>query len=216
MYREMVWTISCCATMEVMTANHLGQPHRDSPTHDHGDHHGDHHGDAHVSLHHEPPETAVQSAVQALRAHGERVTDARRAVLDVLARTHEHVSADHVVALLEHGHPHVHRATVYRTLDVLSEYGIVSSLRSPGGATTYHFATPSPGHEHLHAHCRICGDVVVIEADCLDEVTRKVAQASGLTIEPQQSTLVGVCARCAADARAAGGAVTPVERISSK
>lgn len=191
--------------MDVMTASHRGHAHHDPSAH--------HHGDAHVSLHHESPETAVQAAVQALRAHGERVTDARIAILGVLARTHEHLSADHVVALLEHGDPRVHRATVYRTLEVLADTGIVSSAHSPGGATTYHLATPSPGHEHLHAHCRICGDVVVIGADCLDEVARTVARDSGLRIEPQQSTLVGVCARCARDAADVRGApVVPVER----
>lgn len=173
-----------------MTANHVGHPQRESP--------GRGHRDSHMSHHHESPETAVQVAVQTLRAHSERVTGARRAVLEVLARTHEHVSADHVVAMLEQGRPSVHRATVYRTLDVLTEYGIASSLHVPGGATVYHFATPIPGHEHLHAYCRVCGDVVVIPADAVAEPVGEIERISGLMIEPLQSTLVRVCGPCAA------------------
>ena len=180
-----------------MTANHPGHTHAAPPARDDTN--------PHAGLHQDSPERAVLAGVAALRDHGERVTDARRAVLGVLARTHEHVSADHVVALLEHGDPRVHRATVYRTLEVLAERGIVSSLRTPGGATAYHLATPAPGHEHLHAYCRVCGDVVVIPADCLDETVREVKLVSGLAIEPQQSTLVGVCARCTEAAAAGGG-----------
>ncbi len=191
-----------------MTANRPGHTHGTPPARDSTD--------PHAGLHHDSPERAEQAGIAALRDHGERVTDARRAVLGVLARTHEHVSADHVVALLEHGDPRVHRATVYRTLEVLAERGIVSSLHTAGGATAYHLATPAPGHEHLHAYCRVCGDVVVIPADCLDEAVREVTRVSGLTIDPQQSTLIGVCARCAEAAAAGRGhAVTPAGRTES-
>ncbi|MET0713493.1 MAG: transcriptional repressor [Mycetocola sp.] len=124
------------------------------------------------------------------------MTTARRAVLDVLARTHEYVSADHVVSMLTGGGSMVHRATVYRTLDVLANQGIVSAVHVPGGATAYHFATDTPGHEHLHAHCRECGRVVVIPVDSLDIAADEVLRVTGLAIEPMQSTIVGLCAVC--------------------
>lgn len=154
--------------------------------------------DPHERLHHESPDAAVQSALAALRARGERVTNARRAVLDVLARTHKHVSADQVASLLEGGHPRVHRATVYRTLDLLADRGIVSSVHAIGAAIVYHFAAPPPEHEHLHAHCRECGDVVMVPADCLDVAAVEILRVAGLAIEPRRSTLVGMCVRCAA------------------
>lgn len=80
-------------------------------------------------------------------------------MLAVLAGTSDHLSADSVVALLESTDPGVHRATVYRTLDVLADLGIVSHRHAGGGATVYHFAADPAGHEHLHAHCRECGEV---------------------------------------------------------
>nr|WP_162241196.1 Fur family transcriptional regulator [Leifsonia sp. Leaf325] len=153
--------------------------------------------DPHEDLHHEAPETSVELALAALRSRGERVTIARRAVLDVLARTHEYVSADHVVSMLADGTPVVHRATVYRTLDVLSNRGIVAAVHVPGGATMYHFAAGTPGHEHLHAHCRVCRRVVVIPADSLDVAAERILDSTGLAIGPMQSVIVGVCAQCA-------------------
>lgn len=153
--------------------------------------------DAHEHLHLESPDAAFDAAVAALRTHGERVTDARRAVVEVLARTHDHMSADQVVTALESSRPAVHRATVYRTLDVLADLGVVSHMHVPGGATAYHLAASSAGHEHLHARCRLCGVVVVIPVDTLAAASRHVADESGFLLEAQQSTLVGVCAGCA-------------------
>jgi len=143
------------------------------------------------------PDAAVDAAIAALRAHGERVTGARRAVLEVLARTHEHVSADQVVTMLESSHPHVHRATVYRTLDMLTDLGVVSHLHASGGATVYHLAASPAGSEHLHAHCRLCGEVIVIPADALAAASGHITKETGFRLEPEQSTLVGVCADCA-------------------
>ncbi len=154
--------------------------------------------ETHESLHYESPESALAAALAALRSRGERVTDGRRAVLEVLARTHEHMSADQIVALLERHHPGVHRATVYRTVDMLAEHGVVSSMRAPGGATVYHLAATTAGHEHLHAHCRLCGDVVVVPADSLAEASAMMLGARGFALDPLKSTLVGVCAACAA------------------
>jgi Fur family ferric uptake transcriptional regulator len=153
---------------------------------------------AHEHLHSGASELALHAAVGALRERGERVTLARRAVLEVLARTHEHLSADDVAVLLEATHPSVHRASVYRTLDLLTRLGIVSHIHANGGATVYHLAAAPAGHEHLHAHCRLCGSVVVVPADALAATTARVASATGFRVEPAQSALVGVCAECAA------------------
>ena len=171
-----------------MLATHHGPTHHAAYTSDAAD--------LHEGLHQESPEGSIELALAALRSRGERVTTARRAVLDVLARTHEYVSADHVVAMLTGGQPVVHRATVYRTLDVLANQGIVSAVHVPGGATAYHFAADTPGHEHLHAHCRACGRVVVIAVGSLDIAAEEVVRATGFVIEPMQSTIVGMCAQC--------------------
>lgn len=154
--------------------------------------------DSHASLHHVSPEDSVAAAVTVLRARGERMTAARRAVLEALAGTPDHLSADQVVALLESTHPGVHRATVYRTLDVFDDLGVVSHVHTHGAAKTYHFAASPAGHEHLHAHCRVCGGVTVIPIDSLDQASHRVRSLNGFRIEASQSTLAGVCADCIA------------------
>lgn len=159
--------------------------------------------DAHELLHRTAPDAAVEAALDDLRAHGQRVTQARRAVLEVLAGTPDHVTADQVVALLSSSHPQVHRATVYRTLETLVEFGLVSHMHGSAGATLYHFASAAEGHSHLHAHCRNCGRVVVLEADVLAEAASRSADETGFRLEPSQSVLVGLCAACAASVSSA-------------
>jgi len=152
---------------------------------------------AHEHLHGDASAPALSTAIATLRDSGERVTQARLAVLEVLARTHEHVSADRVVAEVEAAGAPVHRASVYRTLDLLTRLGVVSHLHG-GGGTVYHLAATAAGHEHLHAHCRACGAVVVVPADALAATADGVAAATGFRVEPAQTALVGLCAACAA------------------
>ncbi len=135
---------------------------------------------------------AADAAVAALRTHGERVTAPRRAVLDALAGA-DALTADDVVARVSDAG--IHRATVYRTLDLLADRGVAARRLVPDGASRYHLAATAPGHEHLHAHCRVCGAVVSVPSDVLAPAVASVA-ASGFDLDPAHSTLTGRCANC--------------------
>ncbi|MCC2336076.1 Fur family transcriptional regulator [Cellulomonas wangsupingiae] len=135
-----------------------------------------------------------------LRARGERMTRARRAVLDVLARDGGHLGAEEVVARVAGVVPGVHRATVYRTLDALGELGVVQHVHVRRTGTAYHLA--HGGREHLHAECRRCGAVQDLPADLLDGVAGAVVRDLGFVVEPTHVALSGLCASCATpDAR---------------
>jgi len=149
--------------------------------------------DSHAELHGHAHDDAVESALATLRTIGERVTSPRRAVIDVLAHSHDHVTAEQVSAAIGDG---VHRATVYRTLDHLAELGIVSAMRS-GDATGYHLAVTALGHEHLHARCRRCGRVVVLPVNSLQGAVDRLRHARLFRLDPAQSDLVGICETCA-------------------
>ena len=148
----------------------------------------------HEQLHTRAASAAVDAAVARLRLRGERVTAPRRAVLRVLAGRADHLTADEVAALLDD--TDVHRATVYRTLDILSATGVVSHRHIPGAATRYHLAATGEGVEHLHGHCLGCGTVVVLPADALDAAGDLLRDASGFRLDTSQSTLTGLCETC--------------------
>ncbi len=148
---------------------------------------------SHENLHHDEEE-ALSIATARLQQAGERLTAPRRAVLGVLARHHDHLTADAVAEIL--AGDGIHRATVYRTFDVLSRSGIIAQRQRPGGAVSYHLATAPAGHEHLHGVCRSCGQVDVLPAHVFDGVSAAILAESGFCMEPGQSAFVGLCARC--------------------
>lgn len=151
--------------------------------------------DSHARLHHGDPAAVVEVALDVLRDTGERVTEPRRVVIEVLAITTQPIGAEQLVAAIEAIDPGIHRATVYRTLDLFSDLGIVSQLQSASGAALYHLAAVVHGHEHLHGRCRECGRIVDLPADALDDATARLAGT--FRLEPGKSALVGLCSACA-------------------
>ena len=129
-----------------------------------------------------------------LRARGERMTGPRRAVVSALARQTDHVSADALVTLVAEQDAGVHRASVYRTLDALSDLGVVQHVHVGHGATTYHLVRPE--ERHLHAHCRICGSVQDLPSDLLDDVATMLAEEHGFVLDAGHVALSGTCRRC--------------------
>lgn len=146
---------------------------------------------------------AVARAIATLRSGGHRITAARRAVIEVLASTSDHPSADQLCGWVSERYPAVHRATVYRTLDRLTELGVVTHVHIGGAATTYHLAD-SGGSDHLHANCRVCGRIIDLPADLLDPIGRQLARDSGFHLDAAHVALSGTCDGCLPDRHADG------------
>ncbi len=136
----------------------------------------------------------IQTAIDALRARGERVTSARTALIDVLARDEDHLSADDIADRLDGTEPTPHRATVYRTLESLVNAGIVAHVHLPHGAATYHLADTV--RAHLHLLCRSCGAISDAAPDLLDDVRARL-ELDGFRLDPDHVALTGWCDACA-------------------
>lgn len=137
----------------------------------------------------------VEQAIAQLRAHGERVTPARRAILAVLRDDPRHLDAETIATQVADREPGVHRATVYRSLQALSECGVVTHTHVPSGATIYHLAESAQQHAHLQ--CERCEKFFDVPADWLDAVAEKAQAGYGFTIDRSHAALLGVCADCA-------------------
>jgi Fe2+ or Zn2+ uptake regulation protein len=129
-----------------------------------------------------------------LRARGERMTGPRRAVLTVLARDGGHLSAEAVLTRVADQDPSVHRASVYRTLEALSELGVVQHVHVGHGVTAYHLVRGERAHPH--AQCRSCGAVHDLPADLLDTVAAVLARRHGFQLDAGHVALSGVCTAC--------------------
>lgn len=147
------------------------------------------HGHAH------PPPVGPAS----LRASGRRVTRQRELIWAALtAVPDEHLSVDEIEARVREHLPRVNASTIYRSLDVLVEEGLVLRTQLGGDRTFY-----EPAHEHRHHHvvCRSCGAVAHVHDDLLGDLPARVEATSGYTLGDDEVTLFGRCPACRDAAR---------------
>ncbi len=138
----------------------------------------------------------LEDALAEIRAKGGRVTPARRAVLGaVLHADRHHFTAADIEATLATTRPRPDRATVYRTLELLTELGVLTPLMLDGEATVYHRAD----HQHGHLVCDRCGVVVEVAPVVLAKVASAIERETGFRIERERVAFGGRCADCAAD-----------------
>ncbi len=130
--------------------------------------------------------------VARLRARGVRMTAPRRAVLQALARSGSHVSADELHALVHAGHPDVNLSTVYRTMDLLADAGIVDHVHLGHGPAEYHLV----GDDHGHLVCNECGAVVELTGEVGEGIVATVADRLGFHLDLRHFALTGWCTGC--------------------
>jgi Fe2+ or Zn2+ uptake regulation protein len=136
---------------------------------------------------------ADSELIAALRATGRRVTMPRLLVHRHLRGRDRHVTAEQLYAELAEQVPSLSAATVYDTLDLLDELGLIRRVSTPRGATTYDSRTD----DHHHMICRGCGRVQDLEADVDAAAAQRAADAAGFAASYAQLTLSGLCSECA-------------------
>ena len=123
-----------------------------------------------------------------LRREGRRITTARRLVVELLARTAEHLTADDLATRIHDAHPEIHLSTVYRTLDSLREWDLVEHVHQPHGPSFFHLAGA-----HRHLVCEQCGRIRDIPAHEFDELVARVRDEYGFELHVGRAALVGCC-----------------------
>jgi Fur family ferric uptake transcriptional regulator len=132
-----------------------------------------------------------------LRARGLRWTPQRRVLLDVLANVEDHITGAELVEGCRAVDPSTTPSTVYRTLDVLEELGIVSHSHGPGGRQEFHVG---PTADHAHLVCGSCGRRQELARHEVQPLTDEVLLRHGFDVDIVHLTIEGRCADC----RAAG------------
>jgi Fe2+ or Zn2+ uptake regulation protein len=130
----------------------------------------------------------------ALRERGQRVTPQRLVVARVLDELRRHATAETVYGEVSARMPGVSLPTVYATLDLLEELGLVVRVGSEGGAVVYDPRTD----EHHHLVCRRCGAIADVDADVRTAAVLAAARDSGFAPDSAQVVVKGLCAECAA------------------
>ena len=126
---------------------------------------------------------------------GYRLTAQRRAVADLISERAGHFTANDLIAESRGRRMGVGRATIFRSVEVLSELGLIERLDLPMGGHAF-VACRSEHHHHLV--CSSCGRSTDIAATGLSSILRDVAARSGYRIETHRLEVFGVCPACQA------------------
>ncbi len=134
----------------------------------------------------------AKKIIELLREKGFKVTPQRLAVYEVLSRTKAHPNAETIYNKLQPNYPTMSLATVYKTLDILSEIGLVQVLNVGEESFRYDANTES----HPHAHCVQCGRVDDIFDVDDSEFMERLTQKTAYQLTGKQLYFYGICPSC--------------------
>jgi Fur family transcriptional regulator, ferric uptake regulator len=141
-----------------------------------------------------------------LKAKGYRDTLPRREVLRALGAGA--LTPQEIVETLRARGSQVDQATVYRTLDLFAELGIVNKLKLGGRSAKYEIAGRSADHHH-HLQCERCGGLTCVPLDCDPLVERMAAAIENshfFKVNSHSLEFFGLCGACRSNSKGGGGA----------
>lgn len=132
-----------------------------------------------------------------LRASGHRLTPQRELVLAAVEQL-GHATPDEVYAEVRTHSASINLSTVYRTLELLDDLGLIHHAHLTDRAPTYHSAA---GHEHAHFVCRECHQVISIGREEMEGALGPLAAQRGFSPDYGHLSVFGTCAACTEAAR---------------
>lgn len=137
-------------------------------------------------------EQAKQDFVEFLGRKGLRLTSQRRAIVDTVFSTEEHFSAEQLLQWSREKDQSVSRATVYRTLPLLTESGMVREMDFGKDRKVYdpNYAD-HPNHSHLI--CKDCDKIVEFDSEKIERIETEISSQLGFSVAGQRLQITGSC-----------------------
>lgn len=132
-----------------------------------------------------------------LKEKGCKLTLQRRSVLDVLIKhCNEHLSTEEIYDKVKENYPEIGLATVYRTVQLFEEMGIVDRLNFDDGCSRFELSSEDTVHHHHHLICESCNRVFEVENDLLDEIEKEIERKYKFKIHDHNVMFYGICKDC--------------------
>jgi Fur family ferric uptake transcriptional regulator len=127
-----------------------------------------------------------------LRARGYRLTPQRQLVLEAVGAL-GHATPEEIAGEVRTTASGVNISTVYRTLELLEELGLVQHTHLGHGAPTYSVASDD---DHVHLVCRDCGGVDEVASEVVEDVVRRLSAERGFSVDVGHFAVFGRCRAC--------------------
>ncbi len=137
-------------------------------------------------------ENLESSIIKTFRNSGYRATPQRIAISKYVLASHQHPTAQKAYLEVKKEHPTVSLATIYTTIKILKESGLIQELNMPKGQTRFDPNT----QPHAHLLCMKCGNIRDWMDPIMPELIAKVSDEANFTIIGSSLDLKGICDRC--------------------
>lgn len=131
-----------------------------------------------------------------LSAKGERLTNQRRAIIQVIEKSEQHLDAASLLQRARTIDPSVNRATVYRTLDLLKKHRLIDELDLMHLSGEKHFYEAKPERDHIHLACFECGAIEEYTSALFDALKAELLSQTGFHSRVVRMEVGGRCRRC--------------------
>src|SRR5690554_4949996 len=136
-----------------------------------------------------------------LRDNGLKVTSQRLMILEALRkRPDKHLTAEEIYELVKAKNPDIGLATIYRTIQLLSELNLIDKLNIGDGQVRYKIGQLDKDdniHHHHHLICLNCEKILTFEDDLLDQLEDTIEKTMNFKVVDHEVKLFGYCSECA-------------------
>ena len=135
-----------------------------------------------------------------LKHNGLKVTTQRIAILEVLNnRPGKHMTAEEIYDCVKKKYPEIGLATVYRTIQLLSELHVIDKLNLDDGYVRYEIGGRSSEeacHHHHHLICKNCSKIIEVKEDLLENIESQIQEIYKFNIIDHDVKFYGLCEEC--------------------
>ncbi|AQW21372.1 transcriptional repressor [Lentilactobacillus curieae] len=140
--------------------------------------------------------SALSESLASLKEQGVRITPQREIILDYLIQVDTHPTVEMIRDGIDEKLPNLSVATIYNTLKLLVDKGLVIELPNDDGGIRYDFF----GRPHYHAICENCGKIIDVfsdqYADIVQAIKKETTEKTGYLVTGTQLEVTGLCKEC--------------------
>ncbi|MHB1459260.1 MAG: Fur family transcriptional regulator [Armatimonadota bacterium] len=127
---------------------------------------------------------------------GIRLTRQRRILLGVIESASDHLHASDLLRLAREQDPRIDRATVYRTLSMMKEHGLVEELDLLHLDGSEHHYELKRGRSHVHIGCIRCGRILEFQTDLVASLAGEIREQTGCDVDSIRIEASALCREC--------------------
>ena len=136
------------------------------------------------------------SLMKELAARGVRMTSQRRLLVGIIQDSPRHLDAATLLDLARKRNPEIDRATVYRTLALLKDRGLIDELDLMHIQGEKHYYEAKTSRDHCHMSCFRCGTIMEYASSSFEKLKEEMVKQSGFQIRVVRLEVGGFCKRC--------------------